>query len=295
MRVTTQLRALIRAPGLLVLPGAYDGFSARIAAAAGFPALCAGGSAASGSLLGQPDLGQLSMRDFVDHYRRISEAAEVPVLVDADTGFGGVHQIQSAVAAFERAGIAGMFFEDQAFPKRCGYLPGKSVIPVGDMVAKLKAALDARRDPDFVIVARTDAFGVEGETAALERAQAFAAAGADMTFVQGADSLEAFGRICQEVPCPQLANVSQASGAVPPTFEQLAAQGASAVIVPNMALLAAGAAVADVMRALRDGAAPASLAGRLMSMEQYYATVRLSEREALEAKYLGGEGRAAAE
>src|ERR1700742_4581572 len=122
MKPTTQFRALIDEPGLLVLPGVYDGFSARIAVAAGYPALCAGGSAAAGSMLGQPDLGQLSMRDFVDHYRRIPEPPDVPGLPDSDTGAGAMHQIQAASSGFERTGIAGMFFEDQIFPKRCGYL-----------------------------------------------------------------------------------------------------------------------------------------------------------------------------
>jgi 2-methylisocitrate lyase-like PEP mutase family enzyme len=286
MRMTTQLRNLIREPGLLVLPGVYDGFSARIAMSVGYPALCAGGNAASGSLLGQPDLGQLSMRDFVDHYRRIAEAAETPVLVDSDTGFGGIHQIQSAVGAFERAGIAGMFFEDQAFPKRCGYLPGKAVIPVEEMIVKLKAALDARRDSDFVIIARTDAFGVEGESAAIERAQALAEAGADMTFVQGADTIAAFARICKAVPCPQLANISQASGTAPPTLSQIEEAGASAVIVPNMALLAAGAAVATAMQKLKNGIAPAEINKTLMPMDHYYDIVGLQERVNRETKYL---------
>jgi methylisocitrate lyase len=288
MKPTTQFRALIDEPGLLVLPGVYDGFSARIAVAAGYTALCAGGSAAAGSLLGQPDLGQLSMRDFIDHYRRIAEAADVPILVDSDTGFGGIHQIQSAVAGFERAGIAGMFFEDQIFPKRCGYLPGKAVVPLNDMVVKIKAALDARRDPDFVIIARTDAFGVDGEEAAIERAQAFAEAGADLTFVQGADSMDALGRICRGVSCPQLANVSQASGATPPTLPEIEAAGAAVVIVPNMALLAAGAAVASVMADMRQGVPLAKINERLMTMQDYYRIVGLEDRQNREIKYLAG-------
>jgi len=288
MKPTTQFRALIDAPGLLVLPGVYDGFSARIAVAAGYTALCAGGSAAAGSLLGQPDLGQLSMRDFIDHYRRIAEAADVPVLVDSDTGFGGIHQIQSAVAGFERAGIAGMFFEDQMFPKRCGYLPGKSVVPVEEMVVKIKAARDARRDADFVIIARTDAFGIDGEDAAIERAQAFAEAGADMTFVQGADSMAALSRICRGVPCPQLANVSQASGATPPTLPDIEAAGAAAVIVPNMALLAAGAAVASAMADMRGGVPLAKINEKLMTMKDYYRIVGLEDRQNREMKYLAG-------
>src|SRR5690242_16730528 len=178
MNLRQKLRDLLAAPALTVLPGAYDALSARIIERAGFDAILAGGYAANGAMLGQADMGQSNMRDYADHYARICAAVEIPVFVDADTGFGGVNNVRQMIRAFEAAGVAGMFFSDQVFPNRCGYLPGKQVIPVEPMLAKIKAALDARCDPDFFIAARTDAAGVEGLDAAIERCQLFVAAGA---------------------------------------------------------------------------------------------------------------------
>ena len=157
MNLRKKFRALMSGKRLILMPGAYDGLSARIMEAEGFEALCAGGYAAIGSMMAQADMGQSNMRDYADHYARICAAVEIPVFVDADTGFGGVNNVRQMIRAFEAADVAGMFFSDQVFPNRCGYLPGKQVIPAEQMLAKIKAALDARRDPDFFIAARTDA------------------------------------------------------------------------------------------------------------------------------------------
>ena len=197
---------------LVLMPGAYDALSARIMEAEGFEAICAGGYAAIGSMLAQADMGQSNMRDYADHYARICAAVEVPVYVDADTGFGGVNNVRQMVRAFEAAGVAGVFISDQVFPNRCGYLPGKQVIPVEQMLAKVKAALDARRDPDFFIAARTDAAGVEGLNAAIERAQLFMEAGADMAKPMGVDTIEDIKRVMREVGGPHMATLSQAAG-----------------------------------------------------------------------------------
>ena len=207
-----KLRELIARPGMLRMPGAYDALSARIIEANGFEAIVVGGYAASGVLLGEPDVGQMTLHDYVDHYGRIAQAIGIPVFADADTGFGGPNNVRRCVRAFERAGIAGMFVEDQAFPKRCGYLPGKTLIPAEQMIAKIVAALDARLSDDFFFVARTDAAGVEGLDAAIERGRLYAQAGADMVMVQGADTADDLRRVCREVAGPQLANVSQARG-----------------------------------------------------------------------------------
>ena len=144
MSLRKRYRQLLINPGLLVMPGVYDALSARIAVAAGFEAIAAGGYAAVGSMLGGPDMGQSNMRDYADHYARICAAVEVPVTVDADTGFGDVHNVRQMVRSFEAAGVAGLMIGDQVFPNRCGYMPGKAVVPVEQMLAKLKAALDAR-------------------------------------------------------------------------------------------------------------------------------------------------------
>src|SRR5919106_3935503 len=173
MNARKTFRAIMSGKKLVLMPGCYDALSARVIEAEGFEAIVAGGYAAVGSLLAQPDMGQSNMRDYADHYGRVCSAVQIPVYVDADTGFGGVNNVRQMVRAFEAAGVAGLFLSDQLFPNRCGYLPGKQIIPVEQMLAKLKAALDARRDPDLFIAARTDAASVEGVDAAIARCQLF--------------------------------------------------------------------------------------------------------------------------
>src|SRR5438034_10270170 len=205
MNVRKKFREIMAGKRLVLMPGAYDAMSARIIEAEGFEAIVAGGYAAVGCMLAQPDMGQSNMRDYADHYGRICAAVELPVYVDADTGFGGVNNVRQMVRAFEAAGVAGLFISDQVFPNRCGYLPGKQVIPVEQMLAKLKARPDARRDPDLFIAARTDAAGVEGVEAAIERCQLFMAAGADMAKPMGVDTVAEIKRVLREVPGPHMA------------------------------------------------------------------------------------------
>jgi methylisocitrate lyase len=200
--VRKKLRALMAGKRLALMPGAYDALSARIIESEGFEAIVAGGYAAVGSMLAQPDMGQSNVRDYASHYARICEAVTIPVYVDADTGFGGVNNVRQMVRAFEAGGAAGLFISDQVFPNRCGYLPGKQIVPVEQMLAKIKAALDARVDPDFFIAARTDAAGVESVEAAIERCQLFMAAGADMAKPMGIDGIAEIKRALREVPGP---------------------------------------------------------------------------------------------
>src|SRR5258707_3598873 len=215
------------------MPGAYDALSARIIEAQGFEAIVAGGYAAVGSMLEQPDTGQSNMRDYADHYARICAAIEVPVYVDGDTGFGGVNNARQMVCGFEAAGVAGFFISDQTFPNRCGYLPGKQVVPVEQMLAKIKAMLDARRDPDLLICARTDAVAIEGLNAGIERCQLFMEAGADMAKPMGADTIEEISRVLREVPGPHMATISQAAGAKHGDLREPAAAGVAAGGLPS--------------------------------------------------------------
>src|SRR6201988_1713562 len=180
MNVRKNFRSIMGGKRLVLMPGAYDALSARIMEAEGLQAICAGGYAAIGSMLAQADMGQSNMRDYADHYARICGAVDIPVYVDADTGFGGVNNVRQMVRAFEAAGVAGLFISDQVFPNRCGYLPGKQIMPVEQMLAKLKAELDARSDQDLFIAARTDAAGIEGLDATIARCQLVMTAGADM-------------------------------------------------------------------------------------------------------------------
>src|SRR5580698_6383917 len=195
MSVRKKFKAILAGKRLVLMPGAYNALSARIIEADFIEAICSCVYAALGSMLAQPDMAQSNMRDYADHYARICAAVEVPIYVDADTGFGGVNNVRQMVRAFEAAGVAGVFISDQVFPNRCGYLPGKQVIPTEQMLAKVKAALDARRDPDFFIAARTDAAGVDGLNAAIERARLFMEAGADMAKPMGVDTIEDIKRV----------------------------------------------------------------------------------------------------
>ena len=286
MSARKRFRELIAAPGMVYAPGAYDALSARIIEAQGFDVVVAGGYAAAGALLGQPDTGQSNMRDYADHYGRICAAVNVPVYVDGDTGFGGVNNVRQMVRAFEDAGVAGLFISDQVFPPRCGYMEGKQLISTEDMLAKLKAALDARRDPDLFIVARTDALSVEGLEGAIERAQFYMDMGVDMAKVIGADQLDAFRRILREVPGAQMANMSNANPKGMPTPAEFEAAGAAMMTFPSAALFAAVGAVTRAMAALKkdnslDGARPG-----FCGLDEYYDLVGLERQQQSEQDYL---------
>lgn len=280
-----RLKDLIASPELLVLPGAYDALSARIIADQGFQAVAAGGYAAIGSLLGQADMGQSNMRDYADHYARICDAVELPVYVDADTGFGGVHNLRQAVRAFENAGVAGLFISDQVFPNRCGYLSGKEVIPIDEMLAKVRAAVDARRDQDLFICIRTDAAAVLGVDEAIERCQLFMEAGADMAKPQGLDGPDEIARALREIPGPHFATLSQAAGASDMTVARLQSLGVAAVTLPSLALFAAAEGVRQAMARLKEGAPLESLAGGLIGLDAYYRLVGLTGMNARETAY----------
>jgi methylisocitrate lyase len=285
MNARKKFRALMSGKRLILMPGAYDGLSARIMEAEGFEALCAGGYAAIGSMLAQADVGQSNVRDYADHYARVAAAVEVPIYVDADTGFGGVNNVRQMVRAFEAAGVAGVFISDQVFPNRCGYLPGKHVVPVEQMLAKVKAALDARRDPDFFIAARTDAAAVEGPNAAIARSQLFMEAGADMAKPMGFDSIDEIKRAMREIPGPHMATLSQAAGNKKRSLEDLEAAGVVAATFPSVALFAAANAVRNVLRILKRENSLTPTFEHLLPLEDYYELVGLKQQLTREEAY----------
>ncbi len=285
MSVRKKWRELLARPGMDLVPGAYDALSARIIESLGFEAVVAGGYAAIGALLGEADGGQSNMRDYADHYGRICDAVDIPVYVDADTGFGGVHNVRQMIRAFERAGVAGLFIGDQVFPNRCGYLPGKDIVKVEDMLAKLAAAVDARTDPDLFIGARTDAFAIDGLNAAIDRCQMFMETGADMAMAQGADTVEDIKRVLAEVPGPHTANQSHAAGKAKTTLAELEALGFNAVVFPSAALFAAVGGVARAMAAIKRDKSFAAVEDELVSLEGYYDIVRLKDFNDRERQY----------
>jgi 2,3-dimethylmalate lyase len=285
MDVRKKFRAIMAGKRLVLMPGAYDALSARIMEAEGFEAICAGGYAAIGSMLAQPDMGQSNMRDYADHYGRIAAAIEIPVYVDADTGFGGVNNVRQMVRAFEAAGVAGIFISDQVFPNRCGYLPGKQVVSTEQILAKIKAALDARRDPDFFIAGRTDAAAVEGPNAALERCQLFMAAGADLAKPMGFDTIDEIKRAMREIPGPHMATLSQAAGNKKRSLEELEAVGVVAATFPSIALFAAAQAVRNVLRILKQENSLTATFEHLLPLEDYYELVGLKAMLTREESY----------
>jgi methylisocitrate lyase len=285
MNARKKFRAIMAGKKLVLMPGAYDALSARIVEAEGFEAIVAGGYAGIGSMLAQADMGQSNMRDYAAHYGRICDAVQIPVYVDADTGFGGVNNVRQMVRAFEAAGVAGLFISDQVFPNRCGYLPGKQIVPVEQMLAKVKAALDARTDPDLLIAARTDAHGVEGPEAAIERCQLFMEAGADMAKPMGFDTIPEIKRAMREIPGPHMATLSQAAGPKARSLPDLEAAGVVAATFPSVALFAAANAVRNVLRLLKRDNSLAPCQEHLLPLEDYYGLVGLKEMLAREESY----------
>src|SRR5215813_13785683 len=192
-----RLRELLEAPEIVLAPGAYDCLSARLIEHAGFPVVYMTGFGTSASYLGRPDVGLLGMSEMVDNARRIADAVSVPVIADADTGYGNAINVIRTVQAYERAGVAAIHIEDQLAPKKCGHLEGKQLIPAAEMVQKIRAAIDARNSSDFAIIARTDARAVEGLERALERAHLYREAGADILFVEAPENEGEIERVAQ--------------------------------------------------------------------------------------------------
>ena len=233
MKKTTAYRNLIRAEEILLLPVAHDPLCAKIAQQAGFKAISAAGYSNSAAFLGQPDVSLMTLTEMVDCAWRIVDAVDIPVMVDGDTGHGNVTNVIRTVKQMEKAGAASLFIEDQVFPKRCGHMSGKQVIPLDEMLAKLKAALDARSDPDMVIMARTDALAVEGYDAAIERALAFVETGADMVFVEAPERVEDMERMNRAIGAPTLANMIPGGRTPLMKASRLQGLGFAAVAYPN--------------------------------------------------------------
>jgi carboxyvinyl-carboxyphosphonate phosphorylmutase len=207
MRKTTVLRKMLAQPGIIIMPGAYDSLSAKLIEKTGFKLIGITGAGICASLLGVPDVGLTTMTEILNQTRNIVKATNLPVLCDCDNGYGNPFNVMRTVREFEEAGVAGLWIEDQATPKRCGHFEGKMVIPKGEMILKIKAALEARRDPDLVIMARTDARAEHGLDEAISRAGDYVEAGADMIFIEAPQSVEELHKIASSLKVPQMANL----------------------------------------------------------------------------------------
>lgn len=285
MKRTTRFRLLIEAPEILLLPGVHDALTLRLAERAGFEAVTCGGYAATASLLGAPDVAQLGMSEMAEMYARLCDLTELPLFADADTGYGGPANVARTVRAYERAGVAGLFIEDQVAPKRCGHMDGKRVIPPGEMVAKLKAALDAREDADLVIMARTDARAVEGLDAAIERAQLYREAGADLLFVEAPLSIEEMRRICSEVPGPCMANNVEGGKTPLLPASELETVGYAMAAFPVAASYAIAHAVGELYAALKRDGTTDAWRERMLDFAEFNELVGLSRLRTQEGAY----------
>ncbi len=263
-----QLRELLQRPGIVRSLAAHDVFTAKICEAAGIELLFLGGFGAAASGFGLPDLGLLGLAEMADAARRMAGAVRVPVIVDGDTGYGSLPNVVRTVREFERAGAVGMLLEDQVFPKRCGHFPGKAVIPADEMCIKLQAALSARTNEDFVIIARTDARAVEGLSAAIDRAQRYAELGADVCFVEAPQSREELERIGREIRVPQLANMLTGGATPILSADELAALGFKIIVAPIETLAVTGFAVRALAEALLQSGRVDGLADRMLSFAE---------------------------
>jgi 2-methylisocitrate lyase-like PEP mutase family enzyme len=278
MPAMATLRELLAGPEPVLAPGAYDALSARLVERAGFPAVYMTGFGASASLLGRPDVGLLSFDEMAGHARRLAQAVSVPLIADADDGYGNPLNVMRTVREYAAAGVAALHIEDQVAPKRCGHMEGKDVIDAAEMVEKVRAAVEARGDGELLIIARTDARAVEGLDAALERARRYRDAGADALFVEAPETEQEIEAVAAAFPDVPLVFNWVDGGKTPQLpLERIRELGFALVIYPVTTLFAAARAVADVLDRLGEHEVP--------SFDAFTDMIGLPEMRALEARF----------
>ena len=291
LRNTTRLRELLKRPGVLVAPGVYDCVSAKLAERAGYEMALLTGAGVAASLLGVPDVGLLTLTELATQARNICRAASLPILADAETGYGNAINVMRTVRELEAAGVAGLFIEDQVTPKRCGHFEGKELISVEEMEGKIRAACEARRDPDLVLMARTDAREVLGLDEAIGRARAYVAAGADTIFIEAPHTDEELRRIGQTMNVPQLANLVEGGKTPLASVAELEAMGFKVVSFSGSLQRAAIRAMAEFLDVLKKEGSVASLyPGHVVSLGERSELLGLAAFYELERRFLPGKG-----
>jgi 2-methylisocitrate lyase-like PEP mutase family enzyme len=288
--VRQKFRERLAVKKLIVAPGIYDAYGARLVEQAGFEAAYMTGNGVSASLLGRPDVGLADLTLMTSHAHRIAACIDIPLISDADTGYGNAVNVRHTVREFEAAGVAAIHIEDQASPKRCGQLPGaRPVIEFAEAVGKIEAAVAARRDPDFVIIARTDAAEAHGLDEAIRRGKAFHQAGADVIFVEmkaGASVLDDFKRVTSEVGAPCLINMGAGGKLDDLEAEGLGRLGLRIAIYPGLERAVAGYAVREALLGLKRDGNMKSVRGRMLGLKEYNEALKLNEIEEWEKRYL---------
>lgn len=274
-----RFRDALRAERPLQIAGAINAYSAMQASRAGFRALYLSGAGVANASHGLPDLGITSLNDVLEDAARITAVCPLPLLVDIDTGWGTELTIERAIRELERAGVAGIHMEDQVTAKRCGHRPGKQLVDIEEMQARLQAAVSSRRNPEFVIMARTDAVNVEGLTAAITRARAYLAAGAEMIFAEAVESLDDFRKVCQAIDAPVLANMTEFGHTPSFSLADLRTAGVSMALYPLTAFRAMNAAARMAYETIRIEGTQASILGALQTREQLYEVLNYHAAE----------------
>ena len=283
MRPTTRLRQLLEEPGIIVAPGAYDCLTATIIEREGFPAVYMTGSGTSASRIGEPDLGMATLTEMVSNAANIAATVDVPVIADADTGYGGILNVYRTVRQYERAGVAAIHIEDQDVPKRCGHLDDKVVIDVQAMERKIRSAVEARTDDDLVIIVRTDALAVTGMDDTLSRCERYLEAGADVLFIEALRTPQEVERVAGIFDVPLLYNfVEKGKSPLIPAAE-LERLGFKIVIYPGSAMFTVCKVITDVMRELKERGTTDRLLDNMVSPVEFFETVGLSDMLAIDA------------
>jgi 2-methylisocitrate lyase-like PEP mutase family enzyme len=279
------LRQLVNRREGLVVPGAYDGVSARLVEQAGFPVVYMTGYGVSASRLGLPDMGFAGLAEMADQARNMAAAVSIPLIADADTGYGNALSVRRAVALYEAAGVAALHLEDQQLPKRCGHLSGKLIVPAEEFAGKIRAAVEARTDPDLLVIARTDAIAVTGFDDALRRAELAAKAGADVLFVEAPTTEEQIERIARAFDTPLLFNYAPGGRSPLLPFARLRELGYAVILLPVDTLFVAVRAIQALLRDLASGREPRDLADRYVPFGEFNELIGVTEQLGLGERY----------
>jgi 2-methylisocitrate lyase-like PEP mutase family enzyme len=285
IRPTARLRELLRRDQTLMVAGAFGPLPAKLAEQAGFEAVYVPGGGIALSRLGIADVGLVTMTEMVDSAGAIARSVQVPVIADADTGFGNQLNVQRTVREYERAGVAGIHIEDQTFPKRCGQFNRKSLIPLEEAAQKIRAAVDAKSDPDFLVIARCDALSVAGMDEVVRRCNAYREAGADMLFVESPRSIEDITEIPQRIPGAHLFNMSASRKTPAMSVDALTRLGYKVMILPNFSALAAIKAMSEVFADIKRAGTVAGILDRCATFQEFTALGGLQEFEEVEKRF----------
>ena len=285
MSVRSTLRTLVAKKDGLVVPGAYDGISARLVEHAGFPVVYMTGYGTSASRLGLPDLGFAGLAEMADHARNMAAAVSIPLIADADTGYGNALSVRRTVQQYEAAGVAALHIEDQVAPKRCGHLSGHQVIPRGEFAGKIRAAVDARTDPDLLVIARTDAISAMDFDEALRRGEAAAKAGADVLFIEAPRNEEQVERVARAFDTPLLYNYAPGGRSPLLPFPRLRELGYAILLLPVDTLLVGVRAIGEFLREVKARDDVLALADRYMPFRDFNQLIGVTAHMALAERY----------